>query len=52
MMMNADMHAWAYGRPIGKQVIEESIRYAKGFSDVWWCTRKEIVDWWLQQNYS
>ncbi len=52
MMMNADVHSWAYGRPVGKQVIEEAIRYARGFSDVWWCTRKEIVDWWLQQNYS
>jgi peptidoglycan/xylan/chitin deacetylase (PgdA/CDA1 family) len=52
LMMNADVHSWAYGRPLGKQVLEEAIRYARGFSDVWWCTRKEIVDWWIQQDYA
>ncbi|MFQ5855420.1 MAG: polysaccharide deacetylase family protein [Anaerolineae bacterium] len=50
-MMNADVHTWLYGHPVGVKAMTEAIRYARGFPDVWWTTRTEIARWWLAQGY-
>jgi peptidoglycan/xylan/chitin deacetylase (PgdA/CDA1 family) len=44
------VHAHIGGRPNIIGIFEECIRYAKGFSDVWFCTKGEIAKWYLD-NY-
>ena len=49
--IDAAMHAWLLGHPVGKKVIREAIRYTKGFPNVWHTTQNEVARWWLKQNY-
>jgi peptidoglycan/xylan/chitin deacetylase (PgdA/CDA1 family) len=49
-MVNGTVHAALYGRPFGSWAVEEVIRYARGFSDVWFASRKDIADW-FEQKY-
>jgi allantoinase len=51
-MLFLPMHAWLTGHPVGKKALEETIRYAKGFPDVWLTTENEIAQWWLARNYT
>jgi peptidoglycan/xylan/chitin deacetylase (PgdA/CDA1 family) len=51
-MLFLPMHAWLTGHPVGKKALEETIRYAKGFPDVWLTTENDIAKWWLSQNYT
>jgi hypothetical protein len=44
------VHAHIGGRANIIGVFEECIRYAKGFKDVWFCTKGEIASWHLD-NY-
>jgi allantoinase len=46
------MHAWLTGHAVGKKSLEATIRYAKGFPNVWLTTENEIARWWLNQNYT
>lgn len=43
------VHAHIGGRPNIIGVFEECIRYAKGFSGVWCCTKGEIAQWYLDK---
>jgi hypothetical protein len=38
--------------PFRAKIIDEFIKYAKGFSKVWFARRIEIAEWWLQKGYS
>jgi peptidoglycan/xylan/chitin deacetylase (PgdA/CDA1 family) len=49
-LIDALVHAHIGGRPNIIGVFEECIRYAKGFEDVWFCTKGEIARWYLN-NY-
>lgn len=49
--VDAAMHSWLLGHPVGTKVIREAIRYTQGFPHVWQTTQNEIAKWWLQQNY-
>lgn len=46
-VMDALVHAHIGGRPNIAGVFEQCIRYAKGFTDVWFCTKGEIAKWYL-----
>ncbi len=46
-LIDALVHAHIGGRPNIIGVFEECIRYAKGFKDVWFCTKGEIAKWYL-----
>jgi len=48
-LIDALVHAHIGGRPNIIGVFEECIRYAKGFKDVWFCTKGEIAKWYLDQ---
>ena len=39
------------GRPGRANALEEFIRYAKGFPNVWFARRIDIARWWLE-HYS
>ena len=49
--MDALVHAHIGGRANIAGVFEQCIRYTKGFSDVWFCTKGEIARWYLD-NYA
>ena len=46
-LIDALVHAHIGGRPHIIGVFEECIRYARGFQDVWFCTKGEIAKWYL-----
>ena len=48
-LIDALIHAHIGARPNIIGVFEECIRYAKGFSDVWFCTKGEIAKWYLDR---
>lgn len=48
-VMDALIHAHIGGRANMVGVFEECIRYTKGFSDVWFCTKGEIAKWYLDR---
>jgi peptidoglycan/xylan/chitin deacetylase (PgdA/CDA1 family) len=48
-LIDALVHAHIGGRPNIIGVFEQCIRYAKGFKDVWFCTKGEIAKWYLDQ---
>lgn len=43
------VHAHIGGRPHIVGVFEECIRYARGFKDVWFCTKGEIAKYYLER---
>jgi peptidoglycan/xylan/chitin deacetylase (PgdA/CDA1 family) len=51
-MLNASMHAHILGHSLGVKPIDSAIRYAKSRPDVWFATRTEIAQWWLEMQYS
>jgi hypothetical protein len=46
-VIGAVAHATIYGHPFGAWAYDQVIRYAKGFSQVWFATRREIAQWYL-----
>ncbi len=48
-LIDALVHAHIGGRPNIIGIFEQCIRYAKGFKDVWFCTKGEIAKWYLDQ---
>ena len=51
-IMNVGLHPHVTGRAYRIRAIREFIEYAKSLPDVWWTTREEIADWYLQQQAS
>ncbi len=50
-MMSVGLHMRLSGRPGRANALEEFIRYAKSFPDVWFARRIDIARWWLE-HYS
>ena len=51
-MMNVGLHPHVIGQPFRIRALREFIDYARGFPDVWWATREEIADWYLENHAS
>jgi peptidoglycan/xylan/chitin deacetylase (PgdA/CDA1 family) len=51
-MMSVGLHCRIIGRPGRAPALRNFIEYAKSFRDVWFATRLEIAEWWLQQARS
>jgi peptidoglycan/xylan/chitin deacetylase (PgdA/CDA1 family) len=49
-LMNIGLHPHVIGQPFRIRALREFIAYAKGFPDVWWATREEIADWYLENH--
>jgi peptidoglycan/xylan/chitin deacetylase (PgdA/CDA1 family) len=47
---NALVHAHLGGRPHIAGTFEECIRYAKQFTEVWFCTKAEMAKWYLERR--
>lgn len=50
-IMDALVHAHIGGRADIAGVFEQCIRYAKGFPNVWFCTKGEIARWYLERYF-
>lgn len=50
-LFNFVLHAQLGGRPFMADALDEIITYVKSHAEVWFATRQQIVDWWLQKNY-
>ena len=50
--MNIGLHPHVIGQPHRVRAIRDFIRYAKQFDGVWFATREEIAEWYLQNHRS
>ena len=50
--MNIGLHPHVIGQPFRIRALRDFIRYAKTFDDVWFATREEIAEWYLQTHQS
>ncbi|PXA93442.1 polysaccharide deacetylase [Nostoc sp. 3335mG] len=51
-IMNVGLHPHVSGRAHRIRAIREFIEHAKSLPGVWWATREEIADWYLQNHES
>ena len=47
-MMSVGLHMRVSGRPGRANAVEDFLRYAKSFPDVWFARRIDIARWWLE----
>jgi len=50
--MNVGLHPHVIGQPFRIRALRDFIRYAKQFDGVWFATREEIAEWYLQNHAS
>ena len=48
--MNVGLHPHVIGQPFRIRALRDFLRYVKQFDDVWFATREEIADWYLQHH--
>ena len=51
-LMSVGLHPHVSGHPFRIRAIREFLSYAKSFDDVWWATREEIANWYLENHES
>ena len=49
--MNIGLHPHVIGQPFRIRALRDFLRYAKQFDDVWFATREEIADWYLEHHH-
>ena len=49
-LMNVGLHPHVIGQPFRIRALREFVAYAQSKPDVWWATRGEIADWYLQNH--
>lgn len=49
-IMSVGLHPHVSGHPFRIRAIREFLKYAKSFDDVWWASREEIADWYLENH--
>ncbi|MDQ0316879.1 polysaccharide deacetylase family protein [Amorphus orientalis] len=51
-IMNIGLHPHVIGQPFRIRALRDFIRYAKTFDGVWFASREEIAEWYLQNHAS
>lgn len=51
-LMNIGLHPHVVGQPFRVRCVREFLDYAKQYPDVWFATREEIADWYLENHES
>ena len=51
-MMNIGLHPHVIGQPFRARALKEFVDYVKQFDGVWFDTREEIADWYLENHQS
>jgi len=50
--MNVGLHPHVVGQPFRIRALRDFLEYVKQFDDVWFATREEIAEWYLQNHAS
>ncbi len=50
--MSIGLHPHVIGQPYRIRALRDFIRYAKSHDDIWWTTREEIAEWYLENHES
>ena len=50
--MNIGLHPHVIGQPFRIRALRDFLDYAKKFDDVWFATREEIAEWYLENHSS
>lgn len=51
-IMNVGLHPHVSGRAYRIRALKEFLEYAKSLDGVWWATREEIAEWYLENHQS
>ncbi len=51
-MMNVGLHPHVAGHPYRIRALRDFLAYAKSFDGVWWATREQVADWYLENHAS
>jgi hypothetical protein len=51
-IMSIGLHPHIIRRAFRARAIREFLEYAKSFDGVWWATREELAEWYLQNHGS
>lgn len=51
-LMNIGLHPHVIGQPYRVRAIREFIEHTKRFDGVWWATREEIAEWYMENHES
>ena len=49
-IMNVGLHPHVSGRAYRIRALKEFLEYAKSLDGIWWATREEIADWYLENH--
>ena len=49
-LMSVGLHPHVSGHPFRIRAIRDFLKYVKTFDDVWWASREEIADWYLENH--
>ena len=49
-LMSVGLHPHVSGHPYRIRAIREFLEYANGCDDVWWATREEVAQWYLENH--
>jgi len=49
-LMSVGLHPHVSGHPYRIRATREFLEYAKGHDDVWWATREEIAEWYMENH--
>lgn len=49
-LMNVGLHPYITGQPFRIRAVREFLEYAKGHDHVWWATREEIAEWYMENH--
>jgi hypothetical protein len=50
--MNIGLHPHVVGQAFRIRALRDFLAYAKSFDDVWFATREEIAEWYLQNHHT
>ncbi len=48
--MNVGLHRHVIGQPFRIRALRDFVAYVKQFDDVWFVTREEIAEWYLENH--
>jgi allantoinase len=48
--MNVGLHPHVVGQPFRIRALRDFLQYVKQFDDIWFATREQIAEWYLQHH--
>ena len=51
-LFNMGLHPHVTGQPHRIRALRDFLQFTKSFPDIWWTTREEIAEWYLENHKS